>query len=174
MQKDPLIYFDGMNDYVYVKNRVLIFRDIFGLTCDIDDNKHENFCNNHPVVCSTAGLGLGALALSGNAAVAAASGVGGIALGGYAAYGSFQQGDYGNAAIGALGVVTGVVGIGALIAGAPAVALGAGIVGLAAGGISFFNSLNPPSPSQYDAQYRMEQHIAEQAYIDFLNSPAWH
>ena len=48
MQKDPLMYVDGMNDYSYVVNSPIIYVDLLGLNCE--DNKGD-YCERHPIIC---------------------------------------------------------------------------------------------------------------------------
>lgn len=84
MQKDPLMYVDGMNDYSYVGNRSVIYIDRWGLnaeTCDswsgpyisaapspiitaapekpdfirTDNKPKSDFCKEHPYICGIQG-----------------------------------------------------------------------------------------------------------------------
>lgn len=52
MQKDPLGYADGMNDYAYVNNNVMDYTDRLGLSCyvvywDMEGNSLKELVNNH-------------------------------------------------------------------------------------------------------------------------------
>ncbi len=48
MQKDPMRYINGMNDYSYVVNAPTFYLDPLGLSCD---DKRSDFCERHPWIC---------------------------------------------------------------------------------------------------------------------------
>ena len=57
MQKDPLMYVDGYNDYVYVMNNPLSFNDWNGLNKGCNQDPKDDFCKKHPVICALQGNG---------------------------------------------------------------------------------------------------------------------
>ena len=172
LQHDPLGYIDGMNDYQYTNNRVVIFRDPYGLACDIDNSPKSNFCNEHPVVCDLLQLGLGA-ASSAPGPYGPLANAASIGLGNHQLDGDLQNEDYGKAIMDGLGMVATGVGIGAALVEAPAVATGAGIVGLGLGIGSFLHDYNPPGPyDNYTQDEMIQMQQAMNGYNDFV-SGAW-
>ena len=55
IQKDPIGYYDGLNDYLYVHNKATKYIDAFGLSCELPDEA-EGFCDKHPKICELLGV----------------------------------------------------------------------------------------------------------------------
>ena len=55
VQKDPLMYINGMNDYRYTINRPTRFVDYYGYACDLPENPKDDFCEKHPYICGLSG-----------------------------------------------------------------------------------------------------------------------
>lgn len=168
MQKDPLMYVDGMNDYAYVNNRSTFLLDRFGLeACEIDKSKeHENICNAHPIICGTTSTILAILGYVIPTTTLAVSANGlGLALGAYGLIGSIQNHDWFGVGLGALGIVASglsIAAIAGIISISAPVALIIGMSGIAAGAISTIRAI----PKQHD--YHSER-IIETSYDPYYD-----
>ncbi len=141
LEKDPLIYVDGLNDYVYVMNNPVNWIDILGL--DAVDNKGLNGdmfqrrgCPVEPSNTNNPFKDYAAKMAGKNAGGKIGPGLGGAAglLGfGLGAYGGYKSAENGDGFIpGLIGAAAAGAATGAAIGGA-AGAIGGGISGAAAG-----------------------------------------
>lgn len=168
IQKDPLLYIDGTNDYKYVLNNTVNNTDLLGLSCDVDPD--DNLCNRLPWICS----------IISNIPVV------GIGVGVYAAKGTWEANDPLGTAVNSVGAGAGALELAGILA--PEAALGVGAFGLIYTGINEFgkwledtmskNRVRPVEGVDYwldaDGIHGYNRDQMYQNYIDFLNSPAWH